>query len=139
VGAKMWNDYSQRNPDDVGLLEARLNRLFRTVPTGHTPSRISSIAFNPLRLLQVFGNSFRALIEAPSRGNARPCDHENTTPRHLNRQNGMRISTFRLVRILALGYRRCFRRNGIVSRTTKRIFKSCVSCAKLLEVGGGSG
>lgn len=79
-GAQMWDDYSQRCPDDVRLLEARLNRLFRTVPNGHTPSRNSNIAFNPLRLLQVLGNSFRALIGALTRGNARLCDPEDTTP-----------------------------------------------------------
>lgn len=80
-GVKMWDDYSQRTSNDLGVLEARLNKLFRTVPNGPPTARDSNIAFNPRRSLQRLGNSFLALLRgAVSRVNARQHDPENTTP-----------------------------------------------------------
>jgi len=88
-GAMMWDDYSQRSPEHVRVLQKRLNRFFWTAPNSHPTNQGSNISFNPLSWLQLLGNSFRALSEALSRGNAQPRDPENTTlpPSHLPKRD----------------------------------------------------
>ncbi len=79
-GAMMWDDVSQRSDVDAKILEKRLNRLFRTVPNGHTTAQDSNTTFNPLGLLQVLGNSFCAQVRLITRKHARQRDPENTVP-----------------------------------------------------------
>jgi hypothetical protein len=80
-GTMMWDDYSQRNAEAASLLQARLDWLFRAVPSGHsTAQNGSNIAWHPLRAVHVLGNSLRELGGVINRRNARQRDPENISP-----------------------------------------------------------